>query len=227
MELVAVGGIVVFGAGGRAGRRVVAEASARGHRVTAVVRDPGKYDPGTYTELAGDGVRVVAGDVLDADSVAAVATGHDAVVQAAGRMDVPAVDFFPVAARALIAGLGRAGVARLVLIGIGTCLEVEPGVPLYDMPGVDADARAFSLGHQVELDVLRADGDGLDWLVLAPPPVFLDAEAERTGTYRIGGTAVLPYEGAGEQTFSYADLAVAVVDEIEAAKHHKVQAALA
>ena len=38
-----MGKIVIFGAGGRAGRAAVAEAGRRGHRVTAVVRDPGKY----------------------------------------------------------------------------------------------------------------------------------------------------------------------------------------
>ena len=50
--------IVVFGAGGRAGTRAVAEAAGRGHEVTAVVRDPGKY-----ADLGGDRVAVVAGDV--------------------------------------------------------------------------------------------------------------------------------------------------------------------
>ncbi|NEB79234.1 NAD(P)H-binding protein, partial [Streptomyces sp. SID14478] len=34
--------ITVFGAAGDVGRRVVAEALARGHRVTAAVRDPAR-----------------------------------------------------------------------------------------------------------------------------------------------------------------------------------------
>ncbi|MDI2126483.1 NAD(P)-dependent oxidoreductase [Yinghuangia seranimata] len=210
---------VVFGAGGKAGRRTVAEAVARGHHVTAVVRDPA-----SHAELAGERVTLVQGDVTDAESVAAVAAGHDAAVNAAARLDVPSTDFYPAATRALIDGLRRAGVARLVAVGIGTVLETAPGVPLHDAPDTPAEVRAFSLGHLAELEILRGEsGPDLDWLVVAPPPVFLDAEAERTGTYRIGGTALLP----DAETFSYADLAVVLVDEIDNPKHHRVLVAVA
>ncbi|MGW1428886.1 NAD(P)-dependent oxidoreductase [Streptomyces sp. NPDC002431] len=213
--------IVVFGAGGRAGRRAVAEAVARGHRVTAVVRDPDKYrNPDAYPELAGDGVRVVAGDTTRAESVAEVAAGHDAVIGAAARTDVPAAEFYVGATRALLDGLGRAGVGRLVLLGIGTTLETAPGVAVHDAPGTPAEHRAFSLGHAAALDVLRAAETDVDWLVLAPPPVFLDDEAPRTGHYRTGDHQVLPDTG-GPSGFSYTDLAVALIDEAESPKHHR------
>jgi putative NADH-flavin reductase len=203
--------IVVFGAGGRAGRRVVAEATARGHRVTAVVRDPARHPD----------LPAVAGDVTDAASVAAVAAGHDVAVNAAARLDVAADAFFPAAARALLSGLPAAGVGRLVAIGIGTVLEAAPGVAVHDTPGFPADARAFSLGHAAGLDALRGDHD-LDWVVLAPPPVVLDDVAERTGRYRLGDGRVL----SGATAFSYADLAVAVVDEVERAAHHRALVAV-
>jgi uncharacterized protein len=57
--------IVVFGAGGRAGRAAVGEARRRGHQVTAVVRDPAEHG-----DLTIDGMHLVAGDVTDANSVA-------------------------------------------------------------------------------------------------------------------------------------------------------------
>jgi putative NADH-flavin reductase len=47
-------GIVIFGAGGRAGRAVTAEARARGHQLTAVVRDPGKYRDLDVPTVRGD-----------------------------------------------------------------------------------------------------------------------------------------------------------------------------
>lgn len=213
--------IVIFGAGGRAGRRAVAEAVSRGHQVTAVVRDSGSYQ-----DLAGAGVSVVSGDVTDADSVAAVSEGHDAAISAAGRMDMSSEEFYVGAAHALLDGLARAGVGRLVLIGIGSTLEMAPGVMIHDAPGFPAEARTFSLGHAAELDVLRAAETGLDWLVVAPPPVILDNEAARTGRYRIGGAQLLP-AGDGGEGFSYADLAVALVDEIETPKHHRSLAAVA
>ncbi|GAA1272089.1 hypothetical protein Psi02_52480 [Planotetraspora silvatica] len=210
--------IVVFGAGGRAGRRVVAEAVSRGHLVTAVVRDPARH-----RDLAGDRVALVAGDATDADDVSAAAAGHDAAVSAVARLDISSVEFYVGAARALLDGLARAGVGRLVLIGIGTTLETAPGVMVHDAAGFPEEGRAFSLGHAAELEVLRADGAGIDWLVIAPPPVILDEHASRTGRYRTGGPEVLPADGG----FSYADLAVALVDEIEDPRHHRALVAVA
>ncbi|MGI8331760.1 NAD(P)-dependent oxidoreductase [Actinomadura scrupuli] len=212
--------IVIFGAGGRAGRRAVAEAAARGHQVTAVVRDPARHP-----DLAGAGVDVVAGDVTDAGGVAAAAAGHDAAINAAARLDVPSREFYTAATRALLEGLERAGVGRLLAIGIGTTLETAPGVRVLDAPGFPAEARAFSLGHAAELEVLNAAGPGVDWVVVAPPPTVLDDQAPRTGRYRTGGRQVLP---AGEgAVFSYADLAVALIDEIETPAHHRALVAVA
>ena len=212
--------IVVFGAGGRAGRRAVAEAAGRGHRVTAVVRDPA-----TYPDLAAGGVSVVAGDVSDAGSVAAAAAGHDAAIGAAYRDDVPADEFYVGAARALLAGLTRAGVGRLVLVGIGTVLEAAPGTLVHDTPGFPEEGRTFSLGHLAGLEALRAARTDVDWVVLAPPPVVLDDAAERTGHYRIGGTGLIPSDGP-TPTFSYADLGVALVDEADSPRHHQALVAV-
>ena len=213
--------IVVFGAGGKAGSRAVAEAASRGHQVTAVVRDPAKY-----ADLASDSVTVVAGDVTDTASVASVAAGHDAVVQAAYQPDLPVDEYFASAATALLGGLANAGVTRLVAVGIGTTLEVAPGVLVHDTEGFPAEGKTFSLGHVAQLDVLKASASDVDWVVLAPPPAILDAEAERTGKYRSGGTSVLPTE-EGAPAFSYADLAVALIDEIENPKHHRTLVAVA
>ncbi|NUW43673.1 NAD(P)-dependent oxidoreductase [Nonomuraea rhodomycinica] len=211
--------IVVFGAGGRAGRATVAEAAGRGHRVTAVVRDPARHP-----HLGGDRVTVVAGDVTSAEDVARIAAGHDAAVNTALRLDMPSLDFLPVATAALADGLGRAGVKRLVLVGIGTTLESAPGVLVHDAPGFPAEHRAFSLGHLAAVEALRDADPALDWVVLAPPPAMLDADAPRTGKYRIGGSAVLP--DADERLFAYADLAVALVDEADNPRHHRALAAV-
>ena len=120
-------------------------------------------------------------------------------------------------------GLARAGVGRLLLIGIGTTLETAPGVLVHDAPGFPEEGRAFSRGHAAELGVLRTTGTEIDWLVLAPPPAVLDGEAPRTGRYRTGGKQVLP---AGEDAapFSYTGLAVALIDEIEAPNHRTLTA---
>ncbi|MGW1881664.1 NAD(P)-dependent oxidoreductase [Streptomyces sp. NPDC001970] len=210
--------IIVFGAGGRVGRAAVAEAVARGHRVTAVVRDPAKYPA-----LGGDGITVVRGDATDAASVAALAAGHGAAVNASARLDIPSVEHFTAAAKALIAGLGEAGVHRLLVLGIATTLETAPGVRVMDAPGFPAEYRAFSQGHVAEFGVLAAaDPASLDWLMVVPP-MNLDAEAPRTGGYRAAVGTVL--DGPGR--ISHADLAIALLDEIERPRHSRVQLAVA
>lgn len=216
-------GVVVFGAGGRAGRAVTAEARDRGYDVTAVVRDPDRYP-----EIASDGVRVVRGDVTDAEAISSVAPGHVAAVHAVSPFSGPEQgfadldpQFFVKAADALSHGLAQAGVPRLVLIGLFATLGDAHGKPVMDDPSVfPAEIRPFAVAHMAGLDRFRSAGDAMiDWLMLTPP-ALLDPAGARTGRYRVGGDAVPPPESAG---LSYADLAVAVVDEIAAPRHHRTR----
>ncbi|MER6099197.1 NAD(P)H-binding protein [Streptomyces sp. NPDC001728] len=209
--------IIVFGAGGRVGRAAVAEAVARGHRVTAVVRDPSKY-----ADLAGSPVMLVQGDVTDPASVAALAAGHDAAVNASARLDVSSEEYFTAAAKALMAGLGEAGVRRLLVLGIATTLETEPGVRIMDAPEFPEQWRLFSQGHVAEFALLSAEaGPELDWLMVVPGQ-DLDAEAEVTGGYRTAVGTVI--EGPGR--IAHRDLALALLDEIERPRHSRVQLAV-
>ncbi|MEF9886282.1 NAD(P)-dependent oxidoreductase [Streptomyces sp. P9-A4] len=209
--------IIVFGAGGRVGRAAVAEAVARGHRVTAVVRDPSKYG-----DLAGSSVTLVRGDVTDPASVAALAAGHDAAVNASARLDVSSEEYFTAAAKALMAGLGEAGVRRLLVLGIATTLETEPGVRIMDAPEFPEQWRLFSQGHVAEFALLSAEaGPELDWLMVVPGQ-DLNAEAEVTGGYRTAVGTVI--EGPGR--IAHGDLALALLDEIERPRHSRVQLAV-
>ncbi|MET8966648.1 NAD(P)-dependent oxidoreductase [Streptomyces hydrogenans] len=209
--------IIVFGAGGRVGRAAVAEAAARGHRVTAVVRDPARHP-----DLGRPGVTVARGDVTDPESVAALAAGHDAAVHASARLDVPSEEYFAATAKALLSGLTAARVGRLLTLGIATTLEDAAGARLMDAPDFPAAWRAFAQGHVVEFALLTAEaGPDLDWLMVVPP-LDLDAEAEPTGGYRTAvGTVV---DGPGR--IAHADLALALLDEIEAPRHSRVQLAV-
>lgn len=197
--------IVVFGAGGRAGRQAVAEALLRGHQVTAVVRDPARH---------GDlpGVRVVAGDVTDAVSVGRAAVGHDAIISAAVDLSVPAHDFFTASSRALTTGLADAGVHRLLVVGLASVLPGASGAPLMDEPGYPNEYRSFYLGHAAGLAELRASS--LDWAYLAPAGDF-DHSGARTGRYRVAE------HGDPASRITYADFAIALLDEIEAPRHHR------
>ncbi|MFF5228098.1 NAD(P)-dependent oxidoreductase [Dactylosporangium sp. NPDC000521] len=216
--------IVIFGAGGRAGRAVTAEALARGHQVTAVVREPARH-PGIATA----GVRVVRGDVRDRQATAAIPRGHAAVVSAVTPASSPEAlaalgpldaRFFADAADALAEGLPRAGVRRLVVIGLFANLLGADGRPVHDDPAAFPEQlRPFALSHSAGLDRLCTAGAEVDWLMLTPP-AGLDAAGPRLGRYQIGGET-LPASG-----LSYADLAVAVLDEIEEPTLHRRRVAV-
>jgi uncharacterized protein len=199
--------IIIFGAGGRAGRAAVQEALRRGHQATAVVREPGKY-----ADLPADGVRIVAGDVTDSVSVAQLAENHDAAISAAADLSAPPDVFFAGAASALLDGLPRAGVERLLVVGLASVLETASGELLMDSPSYPQEYRFFSLGHATGMDVLRT-ATTLDWLVISPAGDF-DHGGTRTGRYR---------QAAADATsrISYADLAIALLDEIDTPKHHR------
>jgi uncharacterized protein len=216
-----MGGIVIFGAGGRAGRAITAEARDRGHQVTAVVRDPGRH-----TDIAGDGVRVVQGDVRDLRATSTIPRGHTAAVSAVtpasgpdalaglGRVDEL---FFVDCVDALLGGLPKTGVRRLVLIGLFANLVGADGRPVLDDPAAfPSHLRPFALSHTAALDRLRAADTEIDWLMLTPPAA-LDPQGPRLGRYRTGGDTA-PTTG-----LSYADLAVAVLDEIETPAHHRTR----
>jgi putative NADH-flavin reductase len=202
-----MGKFVVFGAGGRAGRQAVAEARRRGHQVTAVVRDPARYDG-----LADDGVQVVAGDVTDAGGVAALAAGHDVAINTAAV--ITPETFFSHAAHALVKGLQEAGVKRLVAVGLASLLPGADGIRLLDAPDFPAEFRPFCLGHAEGLEVLRTDGGALDWVYVSPAGDF-DHEGERSGRYEIRE------HGDMALRISYADFAIALLDEAENPQHHR------
>ncbi|MEI5103845.1 NAD(P)H-binding protein [Streptomyces sp. PmtG] len=199
--------IVIFGAGGRAGRRAVAEARRRGHEVTAVVRDPARHGHG---DLAG--ARLVAGDVTDADAVERAAEGHDAALSAAVDLSVAPDGFFTASSRALSTGLAKAGVRRLVVVGLASILPGASGVPLMDEPGYPNEYRSFYLGHAAGLDELRTSD--LDWAYVAPAGDF-DHDSTPTGRYRVADHA----DPAARIT--YADFALALLDEVDAPRHHR------
>ncbi|MDH2424045.1 NAD(P)H-binding protein [Sphaerisporangium sp. TRM90804] len=215
-----MGGIVIFGAGGRAGRAVTAEARRRGHRVTAAVREPGGYG-----DLVADGVTLVRGDVTDVKAISAIARGHDAAVHAVSPFSGPEQgfadldpEFFVKAADALLHGLAEAGVPRLIVIGLFANLQDAHGRPVMDDPSVfPPEIRPFALAHTAGLDRLRAADTVIDWLTLTPP-ALLDAAGARTGRYRVGDDTVPP-----SAHLSYADLAVAALDEIETPRHHRTR----
>jgi len=200
--------IIVFGAGGHAGRAVVEEARRRGHQVTAVVREPARHPD----------LDAVVGDVTDAASIAAAASGHDVAIAAVYRADQDPAEFYAAAGRGLATGLAEAGVQRLLWVGVASTLPTGDGIRVYENPEFPAEWAGFARAHHRATEAFA--GSDLDWVVVTPP-MRLEV-GDRTGAYRVGST-VLP----GSGRISYADLAVALADEAENSAHHRTQIAVA
>lgn len=205
--------LVVFGATGNIGRQVVAEALSRGHQVTGVVRDP------ATTESPDARVRLVQGDATDAHSVADVVRGADAVVSAisprpnARGMAAPSL---AANVHALIAGLREAGVRRVVYVGGAGTLEVAPGQQLLDQPGFPDAYKPEALEGKAALEAWRSSGAGLDWTYVSPAAEI--GPGARTGKYRTTDDRFLTDEH-GHSRISFADYAVALLDELEQPRH--------
>jgi putative NADH-flavin reductase len=197
--------IVLYGASGMIGSRLLTEALGRGHAVTLVVQDRQRITPPKGRVL------VVEGDVLDATSVAAAVMGHGAVLSAVG----PTPEIIAGAARSLIEGLTRAGVKRLVVVGGAGTLEVAPGVLLLQTPQFPAEYELVAQAHGTALTTFRQNTT-LDWTFVSPA-AFIQP-GERTGKFRLGGDQLL-VDGKGDSRISAEDFAVAFLDEIEKPAH--------
>src|SRR3954464_4051299 len=205
--------ILVIGATGNIGQRVVREALSRGHQVTGVVRDP------AAVQSPDPRVRLVKADATRADDVARAVKGADAVVSAISPRPNPRglpAPSLQANARALIAGLRSARVKRVLYVGGASSLEVAPGKALADQPDFPEIYKAEAREGREALMVWRKEADGLDWTYLSPAVEI--GPGQRTGKYRTTGDQLL-VDPAGKSVISFEDYAVAVLDELERPGH--------
>ena len=207
--------VALIGATGFVGTPVLAELLNRGHQVTVLARNPAKL-------TAQPGLTVVAADALDAAQVGAAVAGHDAVVSAynPGWSEPQIHDLFLQGTRAIVEGVKQAGLKRLLVVGGAGSLFVAPGVQLVDTPPFPAEYKQGALAAREALNRLKQE-TSLDWSFVSPPIAL--APGERTGHYRTGLDNLLPGVGDAPAGISVADLAVAIVDELETPRHVKAR----
>ena len=203
--------IALIGATGFVGSPVLSELLGRGHQVTVLARTPSKL-------AAQTGLAVVAADALDAHQVAQAVAGHDAVISAynPGWSEPKIHDLHLQASRAIVQGVKAAGLKRLLVVGGAGSLYVAPGLQLVDTPEFPAQYKQGALAAREALNELKKETT-LDWSFVSPPIAL--APGERTGKYRLGADNLLPGQGSQPAGISVADLAVAIVDEIETPRH--------
>jgi uncharacterized protein len=202
--------IVLFGASGMIGSRVLQESVARGHQVTAVVRDPSRV-------AARSGVTVVQGDMTDAARVAELIAGADVVVSAYSPGQGTEDQLLP-AIEALVAGVKRAGAKRLLIVGGAASLFLAPGVTLLASGHLPAEWLPIAQAHADVLQWLRISDAvaGLEWTYFSPAGFI--QPGERTGKFRLGKDDLI-VDAQGQSRISAEDYAVALVDELETPQH--------
>ncbi|QHS50731.1 NAD(P)-dependent oxidoreductase [Edaphobacter sp. 12200R-103] len=201
--------IVVYGATGNAGSEIVKELLRRGHKVTGVARnvDSLKDQPGVAAKTD---------NLSNVDRITEVIKGADAVVSA---YQPPAdnTDALIDVTKRQIDAVKKAGVARLIVVGGAGQLEVAPGVTLIKSGYLPAEYMPIALSHEKAAEVLKASS-GINWTYIAPAAYFVPGE--RTGKYR-SGTNNLVSDEKGESRISFADYAIALVDEVEKPQHER------
>ena len=198
--------IAVIGATGKAGTKILDESIARGLDVTAIVRSAAK--------LTQD-VPVIEKEIIQLTTEDL--TGFDVVVNAFGA-PMGQEEQHVVVGKHLIDILAGT-TTRLIVVGGAGSLFVDEAktIRVVDTPDFPDFVKPTANNQFKNLEDLESSS--ITWTFLSPSAMF-DAEGARTGSYTLGQDHLL-VNSAGESYISYADYAIALVDEIENAAHVK------
>ena len=197
--------IAVVAASGKAGQLIVREAVERGNDVTAFVRSKNR----TVAE------NVVVKDIMDLTPKDLV--GFDAVVDAFGAWTPETLPQHSTTLAHLCDILSGTGTRLLVVGGAGSLyVNPEHTMTVSETPDFPEIFKPLASAMAEALSDLR-ERDDVRWTYISPAGDF-QAEGERTGEYILAGEE-LTLNDRNESIISYADYAIAMVDEIESGDH--------
>ncbi|GAA4316388.1 NAD(P)-dependent oxidoreductase [Mucilaginibacter gynuensis] len=198
--------VAIIGASGFVGASVLTEALNRGHQVTAIVRNPEKIT------VQNDNLAVTGADIFETEKLAAILAGNDVVISSynPGWGNPEIYDDFIKGSTSIQEATKAAGVKRLIVIGGAGSLYID-GNQLVDSPQFPAEWKAGATAARDFLTELRKEEE-LDWTFLSPA-INLHP-GERTGKFRLGTESPV-FNEHGKNDISVADLAVALLDEVE------------
>lgn len=197
--------IAVVCANGKAGKLIVKEALDRNLDVTAIVRGENR----TAAK------KVLTKDLYDLTRVDLA--GYDVVIDAFGAWTEETLPQHSTSLKHLCDILSGTDV-RLLIVGGAGSLYVNPEHTAQVMDGPDFPDvfKPLAKAQGKALDELRKRED-VCWTFVSPAGDF-QAEGERTGKYILGGEELTLNE-RGESIISYADYAIAMVDEAVKGNH--------
>jgi len=191
--------IAVICANGKQGKLIVQEAIARGADVTAVVR-------GENRTLATNVIKKDLFDLTTADL-----EDFDVVIDAFGAWTPETLPQHSTSLKHLC-DLVSGTKTRLLVVGGAGSLYVDAAHTAQVMDGAGFPEMFKPLASHMgkALDELRTRTD-VKWTYLSPAGDF-QADGAKTGKYILGGEE-LTLNSRGESVISYADYAIAMVDE--------------
>lgn len=198
--------IGIIGATGKVGNLVLEEAIDRGHDVTAIVRNASKLSNSNINVLEKEIYDITAEDLKDLD----------VVVNAFGA-PLGEEEAHVTAGRALIEALKGTDTRAIIVGGAGSLyVDEAQTTKLIDTPEFPEIFVPTAKGQGRNLQDLEAT-QGITWTFLSPSADF-NAEGVRTGSYQSGKDNLL-VNSNGNSYISYADFAIAILDEIENPQH--------
>ncbi|MCP5146082.1 MAG: NAD(P)H-binding protein [Gammaproteobacteria bacterium] len=208
------GKIVVYGANGNIGSKIVAEALNRGYTVVGVSRHPGPAGAKPNSRYS-----AVSGDILDVNDVVEKITGANAVVVSVGGYspdNTPENSTLNMAAQIMISASRRLGddAPRIFQVGGATTLnpsleDMKANMPFPAPEGTAVYAMLF--GHWEALQRYRAASD-IQWTVVTP--ALSITPGQRTGKFRLASDTAIR-DAKGNSAISQEDFAVAIINELE------------
>jgi len=199
--------IGVIGATGKQGSLIVKEAVERGHDVTAIVRNASK--------VSVENVKVLEKDLFDLK--AEDLKSFEVVVNAFGA-PFGQEHLHVEAGSVLIEAIKGAPDTRLIVVGGAGSLFVDEAkaIRLADTPEFPKEVYPTAANQGQNLQDLQ-NTTGIKWTFVSPA-AFFNPEGKRTGSYQKGKDHLI-VNAKGESYVSYADYAIAIVDEIENPQH--------
>ena len=183
--------IVIFGATGRTGRRLIQQALAQGHRVRAYVRDRRKFEV--------QQVEIFEGEIDDVASMERAVEGTDAVFSTLGPTKTSPPDLMTRAAANIVKAMKKKGIRRLIWqTGAGVRDEQDPFSLVRMIMVFLMKVFSPSVHSDSEAAFQTIKNSELDWTVIRVPVL---KDGDRQGGYKVG------FSPPGPVPLSRADIA--------------------